>query len=443
MWIALGRAGAALAVASASATSWAADVAAQPLTLERAIELAGTRNERGLAAEQRSRAAEARLSRARSAFFPDLTLSGTYTRRDESVTRTLGGRDVTLQREESLQGTATLQADLFDARAFPIYRQARLDGEAARLEASNERRLVSFDVADAFLVVLGAEQVRSAADRRLGHARASVADAEARFGAKIASSNDVTQARLELASAEREVARAYGEVESAYLRLGNLVGARVAAPLASPQGLLEVALPPASVADRLVAEGKARRTDLEARRRRVDGLRAFAREAFPARLLPTVGGSVQFKKTNDTGISGRPEDAFAAITLTWPLYDGGVRYAEAREREALAEAANLETELAAREVELRIRDALVALTIAQAALKHATAAAEIARKNNEEATVLYRQGLARALERADAQVRLFEAEVLLVRERYALAGAHLALRSATGLDPLGKEPAKP
>ena len=51
------------------------------LTLERAVALAQARNEQALSAGERARAASARDTRARSFFFPELSLSGTYTRR--------------------------------------------------------------------------------------------------------------------------------------------------------------------------------------------------------------------------------------------------------------------------------------------------------------------------------------------------------------------------
>jgi hypothetical protein len=44
------------------------------------------------------------------------------------------------------------------------------------------------------------------------------------------------------------------------------------------------------------------------------------------------------------------------------------------------------------------------------------------------------------LEAADANVRMFEAEVTLVTERYGLAIAYLNFEAALGLDPFGKEP---
>ncbi len=61
-------------------------------------------------------------------------------------------------------------------------------------------------------------------------------------------------------------------------------------------------------------------------------------------------------------------------------------------------------------------------------------------KNAAEIAELYRQGLSNALQVADANVSLFEAEVEVARQRNGLALALLNLRAAQGLDPFGKEP---
>ena len=87
-----------------------------------------------------------------------------------------------------------------------------------------------------------------------------------------------------------------------------------------------------------------------------------------------------------------------------------------------------------------VRNALVSLSSAHAALKEADVAHEVAQRNAVETGQLYGQGLASALEAADANVSLFEAEVALVNERYAVALAYLNFEASLGLDPFGKEP---
>jgi len=66
--------------------------------------------------------------------------------------------------------------------------------------------------------------------------------------------------------------------------------------------------------------------------------------------------------------------------------------------------------------------------------RHSTAA----RRNADEVNELYRQGLATALELADATQQLFEAEVAEVTARYRMAQAYLAVREARGISPAGE-----
>jgi outer membrane protein TolC len=82
----------------------------------------------------------------------------------------------------------------------------------------------------------------------------------------------------------------------------------------------------------------------------------------------------------------------------------------------------------------------VLLEAAQRALRQADAAAQAARVNVEETAILYRQGLAKAIELVDATDSRFEAEVAFSLAEFALAQSYLNLRQALGLDAFGKEP---
>ncbi|MDY7231037.1 TolC family protein [Hyalangium rubrum] len=413
--------------------------AAEPLTLERAVELASEHNERALAAQQRAEAADARVARARAFFFPELTVTGTYTRRLRESVRNVAGQPTVLQRRNALGATAVARMSLFDARGFPLYRAARLEGEAAELESREERRLVAFEAADAFLTTLGTQQVYEAAVRRLDFAQQTLLDAKARAEAGLASTNDVTRAELEVSSAEVELAQARGEAQASRLELGYLLVAPVEGALALPEPLLAEASRSTEGLSALAQGAEARRLDLLSTRLRVQAQEASAREPL-ARLFPTLGVSGQYRITNESGLIGNQGDGFVALDLTWNLFDGGERYAERRERVALTHALELEATARTRRVGVDIQRAQVALDNARAALRQSELAATQARRNAEETGILYRQGLSTALAVADASLRLFEAEVELARTRYSLGVALLDLRAAVGLDPLGKEP---
>ncbi len=160
------------------------------------------------------------------------------------------------------------------------------------------------------------------------------------------------------------------------------------------------------------------------------------------RLFPTLGLNGQYRITNEAGLAGRFGDGFLGVDLTWPLFDGGERYAEAAERDANARAAEAEAGALERQVSVNVESALVSLRTARAAETQAQVAVDAAEKNANEVFELYRLGLASALEAADASARRFDAQVALVRERYGVLLAYLDLRAALGLDPLGREPSR-
>ncbi|WP_163867166.1 TolC family protein [Myxococcus eversor] len=421
----------------ATASSPPGDTA--PLTLERAVSMAAERNESALAAQQRAKAADARVSRARAFFFPELTATGTYTRRSNQSTREVGGQQVVLQRYNAFGANIVARVTLFDARGFPLFRAARLDGEAAGLEAVEARRQISFEAANAFLITLQEQQVFQAAEQRIAFAKQSHADASARAKAGLASTNDVTRAEVEVATAEVDLISARNAAQTSRLELGYLLVEPVDGALVMPRTLLDDAARPLQTHDGIIPGAVERRPDILASRLRVESLEASALEPL-ARTLPALNVGATYRLTNEAGLAGRTGDGFLSADLTWNLFDGGERYAERHERVALARAAQLEQEAGTRRVDVDIQRARVALENAQAALTQSELATRAARQNAEEQGILYRQGLSTALTLADASLRLFEAEVALARSRYALGVALLGLRAAVGLDPLGKEP---
>lgn len=392
-----------------------------PLTIERAVELAIANNERAAIAQTTVEAAEARVRAARSFFFPRVDINGGF------------DTDIGNGTDRTLSTSALLTQPIFNARAFPLYRQQRFLREAAGFNAEDTRRLVGFDAAATFLSTLGAEQVLLAAENRRTFAQTNLDDVRARFEAGLVSSNDVTRAELELATAIRGVAQAQGDVQAARVDLENLLKADVG-PLAQPVSLLEAAAAPSAPNDAAITEAQQRRRDIAATRATVEAQRAFAQEPA-ARFLPSVQFQAQTRNFNDGPVTSREQDGAAGITFAWPVFDAGVRNAERAQR--LAELRGLELQLEAdlRQVEREMRSAGVQLTTEQAALREAAAALRAARKNANETTILYREGLASALELADANQRLFEAEVAEATARYRMAVAYLSLREAQGEQP--------
>ncbi len=409
-------------------------LAGEPLSIERAAQLALERNERARIADDRAAAADARLARARSFFFPEVTATGNYIRRREEIVRDVGGTQVVTQRIDAQNATVVGSLTLFEARAIPAWRAAAAERDAAHLEREEAKRRLAFEAAEAFLATLGAQQVREAADRRVENARAAHREAKARFDAKLVGANDVTKAELELATAEREAARAKSDAEIALVELGYLLDTKVES-LAPPDALLSRASTSAPAAsDALVEEAKGTRKDLMALDRRSRAAKLAAREPL-LRALPTLTGSGTWRYTNESGFSGNETDWWFGLTASWSVFDGGERYAEARERRALSRIASLEAAAARRGLVVDVERALLALDASKSAARTADVAAEAARKNARETAELWRQGLATALDVSTARLQLFEAELAQAQARFDLALAWLEIPAARGLGP--------
>lgn len=411
----------------------------EELSLERAVQLALERNERALAAGEQVRAASGRLVKARAYFFPAISLNGTYTRRPYEVERDLDGQSITVQSLNAISGYASLNWILFDPAVIPSYRQALFADRAQRYSSADARRGLSFEVTAAYLTTLTMDQVHEAAGRRLEYAGKTLEAARARYAAGLVSVNDVTRAELEYATAEMGSTQAQGEVQTAYLQLGFLLDTVIDGKLTSPELMLAQAELPAAGADDLLPGAQERRLDLRALTWNARAQRALVLEP-KLEWLPSLSLTGQYRYTNEAGLTGRSTNWSAGLALSWPLFDGFGRFGYYKERKAQARLADLDLRAAGRQLELEVRDGLVSLSSQQASLKMALVALDAARKNAAETAELYRQGLSNALQVADANVSLFEAEVEVARQRNGLALALLNLRAAQGLDPFGKEP---
>src|SRR5262249_26529918 len=157
--------------------------------------------------------------------------------------------------------TITLNQPIFNLPAFPLYSQARHQLESERWGAAQDVRLLAYDTARSFLVVLTAERLLEAAGSRLDRARADLQNTEARAASQLASSNDVTRSRIEAASAQREVNSAQANVTRAYLQLGFLVGKKVTGPLVPPDRTTTAARSGGLRGDDAVRAAEARRPD--------------------------------------------------------------------------------------------------------------------------------------------------------------------------------------
>lgn len=418
------------AVALLSAREAAAQEAPGQLTLDQAVNLTLTRNERARISDLQVVVADGAVEKAFTAFLPILASTASGTQHATSLPKATSN---------SGQAAVTLSQPILNAPAFPLYAQARKLADAQREQNVDDKRLLGFTAASAFFGVLNAQDVVTAAERQRDNAKSNMANTQARAQAQLSSSNDVTKAQVDLSGAQREVENDQGVLDNALVQLAFTINAPVPTSLVPPRATLDAAAKPVGAADVLVRFALDHRPDVRVARYQAGAAHDFASEPM-LRLVPTLGVQGQAVATTTASpITGRHDDETVTATLTWTLYDAGVRYADKHTRDAQAEIADLNGQLLLRNVEAQVRSAVGLLAAAQLAFRDAGDAMKFARQNVDETSILYKQGLATALELVDANDSRFTAEVNYATAEYAMAQAYLTLRQALGLDALGTE----
>ena len=397
-----------------------------PLTLDEALRLAAENNEIPHIAQARVDRARALRRQAYGALLPNLTLTGTYTRRSEEITRMVGDEEALIQARNALSGSAVVQTEIFRPSAIPMVRAANQNIEASEQQAEDLKRRLSYDVAETYVAVLSAEQLQHAAEQRLEVGTAILNEARSRFDAGLAGRNDVTRSELELATARFQLTEVQNALRQTRLALEYLINAPLDRPLVEPS--LAEADPEDPSA--LEAEAHGQRPDLLAQEAIAESFRLRSQAPW-LELFPSLSLRGTYRGTNEAGL-GQAADWNVAAIMTWVLYDGGIRYARAAAERADHRGAHMQANQLRRQINLQIASALTDLDTADAALEQAEIRARVARQNAEEIQERFTVGLATALEQADALASGYEAEAELARQRLALHTARLSLTEALG-----------
>lgn len=377
------------------------------------------------------------MDRARDAFFPTLVASGATTYKPDVPSNSPNF---------TTSGALTLTQPLLTPSAYPQYAQQAHTRESEKWGAAQDQRQLAFDTAKAFVQALTSEAVVTSAERKAETARQNVEAAQARAEAGLASTNDVTQAQLQLSTSQSQIANAQGNVARSYLALSFLVGIKVEPPLVPPDSTTRAAQRYESAPgnqvktaldrrERALAAALERRPDVRSQHERTEALRASAREPL-YRLIPSISASAQLRFVPDPIGSERAIDEQMGLNASWTIFDAGFRYADRRQRVAQLQSAELDEKFLRRSVSTDVELALAALRAARANYSAASDAVTMAQRNAEETTILYRQGLARALEVTDANDKQFEAEVTRDSAKLTMEQAYLDLRFALGFGPL-------
>jgi outer membrane protein TolC len=335
-------------------------------------------------------------------------------------------------RSNAASATLTVNQNLLSASTFALYASARHGLEAARYTQVDARRQLCFDAARSYFSVIAQQRLLKAAEGRLERSNTTLADTHARVQAQLVSSNDETRAQVERATSLQSLASAESALQQARISLEYILDSQVPDDVQPP---VERLVPDTFQAEQYANQAAAQRPDLASAREAATSASLSADE--PAmRFIPTLSAQ-GLARRNDQAIAGDQYwDTTVSLILSWQIWDGGTRSADEQSRRAAADTAELQVHSLRRKIQADVRTAIASLTAARRGLQAAEIGVDAATRSAEETSVLYKQGLAKAIELFNAHQSRFDAEVALAAAQLSLRQAELDLRAALGLFPI-------
>jgi outer membrane protein TolC len=395
-----------------------------PITsLAQAVAWALERNPSAVVALEEVRRAQALVEETRSASLP--TLVGTAALTQLDAARQAGG--IVSQPQTGLLLEATLAVPIVVPRSWAQWSQSKQLLRASEASSADVRRVVAVGVARAYLAIVAQKRVIEAASRARDTDKAHFDFAHQRYVGGVGNRIDEVRAQQQLASDEANV-----EVQLTMLArerevLGVLVG--VGGPLDAEEPNLQAS----HDASRAIDEAD-RRSDVQAGQARLKATEHVVHDDW-TEYSPYLTGSFSPFFADPATILYPTTGWQAQLVLTVPFYDGGLRYAQHKERAAARHEAQTQLEARLRQARSEVRTAFEELRHADAALDAARRASDLARRGLDLAQIAYRAGATTNLEVIDAERTARDSETAVAVAEDGARQARLDLLAATGMFP--------
>ena len=399
-------------------------VAYEEITLSDAVHRALAQNVAALVARDEVRRSEALLVQARSAALPAILLEGTLAR--YSADRALPGA------ENVRAASATIRVPLIAPRAWATWSEAAANVATTAAGDEDARRTVAVSVARAFIAVTSLKRRVQAATRAVGNNRAHYNLTHARFAAGAGSRVDEVRAAQQLATDEATLSTVYVALSRAREALSILVGADEPLDTSDQIGLRG--------GDADVAAAQRQRSDVRAARQRVAAAERV-KTGSSTDFAPALVGEAQLLYQDPPIYQVAPTPTIqtsgwqAFLSLSFPIFEGGLRVGQLRERDALLSEARAQYQALLRQTRSDVRTAVQVVRRADEAMRASSTAAELARQGLDLATAAYQAGAASNIEIIDAVRQARDADAGLVVAEDGVKQARLDLLVAAGQFP--------
>jgi outer membrane protein TolC len=401
-------------------------------TLKEAIDRALAHNPTIAIASAELRRAGALVEQVRSAALPTAVIAGQYVRYDAAGNfsyPTSLGTGTFLVSPNSFVGNLLITVPVVAPMAWVAWSHARESVKAAEWTEKEARRQIAIAAAHAFLSVIAQKRVVEASRRASETDQVHYEYTRQRLHGGLGTPLDEMRARQQYQSDRSSLQQAILGLERTQEALGVLLGA--AHPVDNvDEPWFEI---PEAGGDAL-AQAAQTRPDLLALTARQLVAHHAVRDAW-ADYMPTLGAVAEPLYQAPPSQYEPTWSWELLITLSWTIYDGGLRYGQEKERGELLVEADKLLEAQVRQAGADIRLGFEAVSREDAALRSALDAAAASHQALEVANLQFKVGATTNIDVVDAERRAHDADTVAAIVEDAARQARLDLLAAMGRFP--------
>ncbi len=425
----------------------------RPLTLDRAIAIGLQRQDSIGIVQAQTEAADARLVQARSSYYPQITPSFSYQdsvspgRRFTNSNTLTGGTGTTTSTVGSLTSVSkrlgiVAQQNIYDSgRREANVGLSRRSLFASQYALGDERQIVVLNVTQSYYNLLRNIELVRVDQESVRRAETTLEAITAEVAVGNAAQSDTLQAESDLANARVALLQVQNDVNTSQATLKNAMGVVTSNPLVLADNKVA---PPDTNPDKIGLEkyvqlAYSNRLDVKEQQERI-----YA-QGYSVRLAK-INNGVTVNANIAEGYafqSTEGEDRTVSVSVSYPLFDGGLTRAAVRENKAVLVQEQRQLDLLEQNVRLNVEQSYLIRELSRQRVVAAGVAVNAGQLNYNAALEKQRNGLINILDVINAQVQLVNAEVSLVQANYDYYIADAQLLRSVGVNDPGYLPRVP
>jgi TolC family type I secretion outer membrane protein len=403
------------------------------VTLPKCIEIALRQQPSMLVSLYNMNASESRIGEARSALFPQASISGGYSR-IKPLTPSIPPSIVSTSNSGYNQytGTAAVTQLIYDFGKTPTQVNiAKLNFDASRSDLDATRALTILNVKQSYYGLLKAQRGLDVSKETVAQYVQHLDQAKAFFEVGVKPKYDVTKAEVDLSNARLNLITADNALKIARVTLNNAIGLPDA-PNYVVEDNLDVIRKEMTMSQ-AIDTAMQTRPEVVATSKRV---KASEESIYLAKtgFLPVISGNAAYNRASVVDQALYKQEGWnAGVSISIPIFSGFLTYHQVNEADANYKAAKANYDLLKQNVVLEVQQAYLNLLAAADRIPTSEIAQRQATENLEIAAGRYNAGVGNPIEVTDAQIIYTNAKTTYIQALYDYNVAVANLEKSMGV----------